>query len=219
MRNQEAFNYLNEFIEEELKTLKLDDLVESYSKDLEQSMNEIFSTDDTSSQLYYLTINLTSIENQYDNFAELFWIKQLPFNINIGIVDDSGHGLDHLILNTYLEFHDSYKLILYSSVNDEIRINPERHSIKFICMLGDQFIDSNCKMIYHASFLTFDYHDFKMMTKFVKLSLKQIKPQTEEEFYCCEKDGVVINFSKDPKSDSDFLIYSIYMFVKIHPEK
>ena len=168
MRNQEAFNYLNEFIEEEIKNLKLEELVDSYSKELEQSMKEIFTTDETSSQCYYLTINLPFIENQYDNFAELFWIKQLPFNINIGIVDESGHGLDHLILNTYLEFHDSYKLILYSSVSEDIRINPEKHSIKFICMLGDQFIDNNCKMIYHASFLTFDYHDFKTMTKFVR---------------------------------------------------
>jgi uncharacterized protein YbgA (DUF1722 family) len=170
MRNSEAYQSLSEFIDEELKSLDINMLVENYARDLEENMQEIFNMDDTQNENYYMHINLPKIENQYENFSELFWIKQLPFNINIGIVDETGHSnLETLVLNTYLEFHDSHKLILYSKVNDEIKINVERHSIKFICMLGDQIIDNFCKMIYHANFLTFDSADFKSMSAFVFL--------------------------------------------------
>ena len=120
-----------------------------------------------------MNINLPRIENQYENFSELFWIKQLPFNINIGIEEAEQFSLESLVFNTYLEFHDSHKLILYSSVHDEIKINFEKHSIKFACVLGDQIINNNCRKIYHANLLTFDINDFRSMTTFVKLILKK----------------------------------------------
>jgi hypothetical protein len=168
MRNKDAYYSLIEFIEDEIKNLDLNKLVDNYAYELEENMLEIFNTEDTPNEYYYLHINLPKIENQYENFCELFWIKQLPFNINIGIMEESGNAnMDTLVLNTYLEFHDSHKLILYSKVHDEIKINVERHSIKFICMLGDQIIDNNCRMIYHANFLTFDHNDFKQMSTFV----------------------------------------------------
>jgi hypothetical protein len=169
MRNREAYECLYDFIEEEIKNLDILKIVENFSNDLEENMHEIFNADDTQNDNYYLNINLPKIEHQYENFSELFWIKQLPFNINIGIVDETGHtNLETLVLNTYLEFHDSHKLIIYSKVHEEIKINTDRHSIKFICMLGDQIIDNFCRMIYHANFLTFDGNDFKSMSTFVR---------------------------------------------------
>jgi hypothetical protein len=172
MRNKEAYINLSDFIEEEIKALDIDKIVETYAVELEENMLEIFNTEDTPNDYYYLHINLPKIENQYENFSELFWIKQLPFNINLGIMEESGHSnLETLVLNTYLEFHDSHKLIIYSKVHDDIKINIDKHSIKFICMLGDQIIDNNCKMIYHANFLTFDHNDFKQMSTFVSITL------------------------------------------------
>lgn len=218
MRNKEAYSCLQDFIEEEIEKFNLKELIENYSVELEQNMSEIFNTEDTPIENYYLSISLPNIENQYDNFSELFWIKQLPFNINIGILDESGHSLDHLILNTYLEFHTNYKLILYSKVYEEIKINTEKHSIKFICMLGDQIIDCNCKMIYQAIFLTFDQNDFKNMTQFKK-------EKSDENFYKVEKDGVVINFIKDKNertsktNENIYILYSIYFYVNIKPSK
>ncbi len=168
MRNKETYNSLYEFVEEEVKSLDIQKVVEKYSFELEENMQQIFKMDDQSSENFYISINLPKIENQYENFTELFWIKQLPFNINLAIMEENGHSnLETLVLNTYLEFHDSHKLIIYSKVSEEIKINVERHSIKFICMLGDQIIDSYCRMIYHANFLTFDSSDFKTMTAFV----------------------------------------------------
>jgi hypothetical protein len=103
MRNSEAFENLNDFIEEEIKTMDIQKIVERYSNQLEENMQEIFNTDDNPTENYYMNINLPKIENQYENFAELFWIKQLPFNINLAIMDESGHSnLETLVLNSYL---------------------------------------------------------------------------------------------------------------------
>jgi len=171
MRNKEAYENLSDFIEEEFKNLNMVEIIEIYSKELEQNMSEIFNMDETPSDHYYMNINLPKIENQYENFSELFWIKQLPFNINIGIEEAEQFSLESLVFNTYLEFHDSHKLILYSSVHDEIKINFEKHSIKFACVLGDQIINNNCRKIYHANLLTFDINDFRSMTTFVNYFL------------------------------------------------
>lgn len=170
MRNKEAYISLRDFIAEEVESLDVNKIVENFSVELEENMLEIFNTEDTPSDYYYMQINLPRIENQYENFYELFWLKQLPFNINIGIMDENSHSnIDTLVLNTYLEFHDSHKLILYSKVNDDIKINIDRHSIKMFCMIGDQIIDNNCRTVYHANFLTFDHNDFKSMSTFVTL--------------------------------------------------
>lgn len=169
MRNRSAYLSLKDFIDEEIANLNIDTVIETYSNELEENMLEIFNTEDTPVDYYYMNINLPKIENLYENFYEIFWIKQLPFNINVGIMDESSHNnLDTLVLNTYLEFHDSHKLILYSMVHEEIKINIERHSIKLFCMLGEQIIDNNCRTVYHANFLTFDQNDFKSMVTFVK---------------------------------------------------
>lgn len=168
LRNKDAYDILIEFIDEEIKGLNLDNIITSYSNELEENMHEIFNSEDSPSEYYYLNINLPRIENQYENFTELFWIKQLPFNINIVLLEDNGHSnLDTLVLNTYLEFHDSQRLIVYSKLQEETKINIEQNSIKFICMLGDQIIDNSCRMINHANFLTFDHIDFRSMTSFV----------------------------------------------------
>jgi hypothetical protein len=212
MRNPQAYEQLKEFIEDELKQFNLMTLLENTAFEMDQSMSEIFSIEDSNPQSYFLQINLPGVDSQYDNYSEIFWIKQLPFNVNIGIIDEAGHTLEHVVLNTFLEFHDSNKVILYSKVNEDIRFNPEKLSIKLICMLGDIFIDNYSKMVHQASFLTFDIHDFKLMTKFTKAS-------TREEFYRVEKEGVVINFMKDTKLESEFLIYSILIYIKINPEK
>ena len=170
MRKGESYSPLNKFIDEEIKKTSVKDLIETYSKELEENIQEIFPQDDIPNDYYYLHINLPNIEKQYDHFSELFWIKQLPFNINLAIMENYGQSsYDTIVLNTYLEFHDSNRLILYSRVNNEIQINIKKHSIKFICMLGDQIIDHNCKMIYHANFLTFEYSDFKNLSSFVLL--------------------------------------------------
>jgi hypothetical protein len=169
MRNKETYFNLVDFVEEDVKALDVPRVVEKYSAELEENMQEIFNTEDNTQDNFYISINLPKIENQYENFTELFWIKQLPFNINLAIMDESGQSnLETLVLNTYLEFHDSHKLIIYSKLSEDIKINVDRHSIKFICMLGDQIIDNYCRMIYHANFLTFETNDFKSMSAFVK---------------------------------------------------
>jgi hypothetical protein len=83
MRNNDAYeNLLSDlnFIDEELKGLKVNEIVENYSKELEQNMSEIFNMDETPSDHYYMNINLPKIENQYENFSELFLaIALFPF--------------------------------------------------------------------------------------------------------------------------------------------
>ena len=43
MRNKEAYESLYDFIEEEFKNLNIVEIIESYSKELEQNMSEIFN--------------------------------------------------------------------------------------------------------------------------------------------------------------------------------
>ena len=75
-------------------------------------MVEIFNSDDNKNDNFFLHINLPKIENQYENYTELFWLKQLPFNINIQIMKGNEKRYD-LILNSFMEYRDAKNLLLY----------------------------------------------------------------------------------------------------------
>lgn len=211
MRNRESFNALEDFIQQEIKNINMKQIVADYAEKLEENMNEIFYYEDSRQDNFYLNINLPKIENQYENYTELFWLKQLPFNINI-MISNAHNARETFVLNTYLEYIDSKKLIIYSKPQGfaKISVNFDDQKIKFLCMLGEHFIDTKCKVINNTNSLTFDKTD--------QLATISINNET---YYKLEKDGVVIILTKNEKSkrENEYLIFSVYFGIKIRPEK
>lgn len=206
MRNRESFNSLDDFIKNEIKNIDMKKIVKDYAEKLEENMNEIFYYEDSRQDNYYLNINLPKIENQYENYTELFWLKQLPFNINLTLCTKANQKESH-VLNTYLEYVDAKKMTMAAKPQDSsaIYVNFDEQKIKFICMLGEHFIDTKCKVINNYNTLTFDSSD-KIF-------------ETKEKFYRMEKDGVVINFLKNEKKNNEYKIISVEFGIKIRPEK
>ena len=213
MRNKEAFDILYEsFIVNEINNINIEKIIKEYSENLEDSMLEIFNSDDNKNDNFFLHINLPKIENQYENYTELFWLKQLPFNINIQIMRGNEKRYD-LILNSFMEYIDAKNLLLYCKLQEEndIEINFDENDIKFLCILGNSNIDRSCKVINnYANFLTFGKSEFN----------QKIKSESHESYFKIEKEGVKFILSKkdNNKESKIYSIYSVYFSIKIHPE-
>ena len=213
MRNKEAYDILYDtFITDEIKNINIESIIIDYSEKLEDSMNEIFNSDDKNDN-YYLNINLPKIENQYENYSELFWLKQLPFNVNLLINRGNEKKLD-LFLNSYMEYIDAKTILLYSKLQEgtDIEIDFDEHEIKFVCTLGYSNIDRSCKVISnYTNFLTFGKSEFNQ-----KLIFKKGK----ETYFKIEKEGVTFIFTKKDKNleNGRYSIFSVYFSIKIHPE-
>lgn len=212
LRDPLAIEKFSESVEEELRDLNIPSLVEDFSEQLETNYKNTFPFDDNRNERYFLTINLPKVASIYNSYSEYYWIKQLPFNFNFGILNNENKHNNYRMLSAYLEYHDNNKLILYTKIYDVIKINIKTQSIKFICMIGDSTVDKNCRFTVTAEFLNFEPFDFKNMRSFSK-------GNQAEQFYKIEKEGVVINFKRELYSHdpSEFILYSIYAYVQIRP--
>ena len=209
MRNRESFNSLDDFIQKEIKNIDMKKIVKEYAEKLEENMNEIFYYEDSRQDNYYLTINLPKIENQYENYTELFWLKQLPFNVNVSVHTKTNTKESH-VLNTYLEYIDSKKLMMSAKPQEisPIVFNFNENKIKFFFMFGEHYIDTKCKVINNYNSLTFDNTD-KIIESVVK----------GEKYYRMEKDGVIIHLIKNERKENEYKISSIEFAIKIRPER
>ncbi len=214
MRNKEAFDLLNDnFINQEIQNIDVEKIIKDYSENLVDSMTEIFNSDDNKNDNYYLHINLPKIENQYENYSELFWLKQLPFNVNIHIMRGN-EKRQEAILNSYIEYIDGKNLLLYSKLQEgnNIEINFDENEIKFLCCLGYFNVDRACKLIPHyVNFLTFGSSEF----------IQKLKIESQNQTYFkIQKEGVtfILNKKDNNKDSKIYSIYSVYFSIKIHPE-
>ena len=107
LRNERSLSItdMQNFIDEELKELNIEKIVESYGEELEDSMCNEFanlSNDGRYNDNYFLTVNLSRLENQYEKINEFYWLKQLPFYVSIEIKNNNEQNT--LLLNTYMEY-------------------------------------------------------------------------------------------------------------------
>ena len=80
MRDNKIFEYLIDIINEEVNNIDFDKIVEDYAEEIPKSEFESFEIK-SENKKYFLTINLSKVDNNYHNYYEYFWLKQLPFNI------------------------------------------------------------------------------------------------------------------------------------------
>ena len=167
MKNEKLVNDLKSYIKKECEKINVKDVLNSYSFNMEHDINKIFPLEEGQGDYTYLNINLPHTVNQYNHMAEFFWIKQLPFNFNIIVMENFGqNNYESLLCDCYLEYDEiEDKLMLISHIKDNISFNIEKDSLKFICNLGEKIIDSNAKINLQGSMLTFDIKDFKNLKK------------------------------------------------------
>lgn len=239
MKNESYLTILHELINRELFNIDIKKIVLEYSDMAEKDTSKIFPNEDTNNTQnsinnnmcynnsnnnnpcffennYYMSINLPSIENQYSYYNEYYWLKQLPFNINIILVEYPGNCDYKSVLYSSLFEYDRISKRYYLSTyidNNNLIVNINKDLLKFICNLGEKTIDQNARFNLQGIILNFDSSDFKNMIK-----LKYIKcDNTVGYYYRVEKDGFVIEMDKI--NGSSYALKRVYFFVKITPDK
>jgi hypothetical protein len=209
MRNQKSFDNISSFIDKEIKNINVDKIITDYSNELKESMNEVFEDSENSEEKYFLTINITKVENQYENYDEFYFLKQLPFNIFISVTNSDKKDDNTLI--TYMEYHKNNNIELCGVPSDtkNITIDPRKQMIQIKCGLGKSFLDNKTGKINNDQSntgVTFNPND---MTNLVSnLNKKDIF-----SFY---KNGVTFSIKKN-KKDNNFTLFRVNLRVKINP--
>ena len=216
LRNQKSFDYLNEYIDKELNNMNLDKILEIYGNEIEKSMFEVFNYQENKEQNennYYLNINLPKIENQYDNFFEFFFIKQLPIHVCLSMysINDNKEKQEEPEFNSFMEYHDSNNIILYCEPRKLTSFNIKKQNLQFSCMLGKFFLDNkNCKTTSDDSgILEITANDFNKIEK--------ITNNNNDELYLINKKGVLIVVKINNKEKGIYTLNSISYKIKINP--
>ena len=220
MRNPKTFDTISEIIDRELKEIDVDKIINDYSNELKQSMNEVFEdSDKTDKNKYFLKINLTKIENQYDNYNEFYFLKQLPFSIWCSISsatkESNADKKEEYTLVTYMEYHKNNSIQLCGMPQEKknILFDPLKQKIQIKCYLGNNIVDNKtCKSLNDANYqgIIFNKDD---MASIIDIS-KSIK--TTKEIINLNKNGVNIVFKKN-KNDNTYTLVKIVLGVKINP--
>ena len=214
MRNQKSFEFLNEYIDKELNSMDLDKVIEQYGNEIEKSMLDVFNYEENKEQNenYYLNINLAKIENQYDNFFEFFFIKQLPIHVYLKMNSiDNKEKQEESEFNSFMEYHDANNIILYSEPRKLTSFNIKKQYLQFSCMLGKFFIDNkNCKTTTDDSgIIEVTSDDFNKVEK--------IPQNNNDELFTVNKKGVIIVIKTNNKEKGIYTLISISIPVKINP--
>lgn len=166
IKHETFINIFTKEIENEANKINIEEIIEGYTQEIDVDMNKVFPLEDSQCDYPYLNINLPHTESQYNHTAEFFWIKQLPFNFSILVMENFGqNNYESLLCDCYLEEDSDKRLMLVSHIRDEIKFNIQKDSLKFICNLGEKIIDQNAKINIQGSMLTFDIKDFKELKK------------------------------------------------------
>ena len=209
MRNQKAFDTLSGYIDKELENINVDQIINDYSKELKESMNEVFEDSDNSEQKYFLTINITKIENQYENYNEFYFLKQLPFNIYCSISSDQEKKVDNTLI-TYMEYHKNNSIQLCGIPLDTTNINldPRKQMIQIKCGLGKSFIDNKNAKVNNDQTNTGVIFNPNDMTNLINLNKK--------DNIIIYKNGIIVSLKRN-KKDNNFALVKVVIGVKINP--
>ena len=212
MRNQKAFDCMSEYIDKEIKEINVDNIVNEYANELKESMSEVFEDSEDSENKYFLIINLTKIENQYENYNEFYFIKQLPFSISFSLSNSpNSEKRDDSILIAYFEYHKNNNLELCGVPLDtnSIILDPRKHIITIRCGLGKTFIDNKtCKSSNDLTNIGLIFNTNDM--------INLIKNPEKKEIFTIYKNGITI-YLKKGKKDNTFSLFKVVIRVKINP--
>ena len=213
MRNQKAFDCMAEYIDREIKNINIDNIINEYSNELKESMSEVFDDDENNDNKYFLKINLTKIENQYENYNEFYFIKQLPFNISFSLANSPNDKKDEILIS-YFEYHKNNMLQLCGVPSElsNIVIDPKKQIITIKCGLGKNIIDNknsktnsdptNTGLIFNSTDMAYLYNNLKKLDK--------------KNNFVLYKNGVTILLKK-AKKDNFFALDKVIINVKINP--
>ena len=216
MRNQKAFDCMSDYIDKEIKEINVDKIVNDYSKQLKESMSEVFEDNENSENKYFLKINLTKIENNYENYNEFYFLKQLPFNIYISLSNSpNSDKKDDNTLITYFEYHQNNNLQLCGvplESNNEINLDPRKQIITIKCGLGKNFIDyKTCR-----SSSDINNNSIIFNTSDMNNLINSLKNDEKKDNFTLYKKGITI-FLKKGKKDNSLSLSKVVLNVKINP--
>ena len=207
MRDNKIFEYLIDIINEEVNNIDIDKIVEDYAEEIPKSEFESFETKNEN-QKYFLTINLSKVDNNYHNYYEYFWLKQLPFNIILTSFENK-EKKDEYNLNIYMEYNDINDISFRcDGLNNQKLIFDESIStIQLTFFLGIIAINKNCNSRNNSINLTFSLKE--MMKKIIHHDIKK-------NIFILNKDG--INFTLKKEGEHIFILENIFFNINIRPE-
>ena len=218
MRNKNSFDFVSEFIDNELNNLNIDKIIDDYSKELKEDMIDLFEDKEISDKKYFMKINLPKIENMCDIYNEFYFLKQLPFNIRVSITNLKDQEIkEDIILTTYMEYHKKNKIELCGMplLKEDIIIKPKDNKISIRIALGKFFVDKTCNLINDNINLTDLIINSNDMSELIKDSENNKGENIyKKKEFLINKNGVLIYFKK---LENIFHLKKIIVKVKINP--
>ena len=209
MRDPIIYDYLIDIINKEVDNINIDEIIEQYGNQMNESMIESFKIKEEQKKKFYLTINLSQIYNRYNFYYEYFWIKQLPFNVVLQTIEEKDQR-NEFILNNYMEY-DCNKIIIISQpqYTQKIIFDDSISGIQIICFLGRITINKNSSAISNASnFLTF----------YINEILKEMTPYDKSKnIFQFQKDGINLVL-KQIDNQNSFILEKIFFNIIIRPD-
>ena len=219
MRNKNSFDFVSEFIENELNNLNIDKIIEDYSKELKEEMMDLFEDKEISDKKYFMKINLPKIENMYNIYNEFYFLKQLPFNIRVSITNLKNQELkEDIILITYMEYHKKNKIELCGMplMKNDIIIKPKDNKISIRIALGKFFVDNKtCNLLndnINMTDLIINTNDMQELIKDSENNKGENVYKIKE--YIINKNGAYIYFKK---IENLFHLTKVIINIKINP--
>ena len=209
MRDEKIYSFLIDIIKKEAEKTDICKLVEEYEVIMKSSLKDIFDLSEERSKKFYLTINLSEINDKYSYYYEYFWIKQLPLNVVVQKIEDNFKRVEFQI-NNYLEYNIDENIIkMVCKVPENQKISIDNNTgIQIICFLGRLSLNKNCNVINNASnFLALSYKDI----------LKNIVPYRNiKNIFLLKKDGINIILTR-PENSIVFYLDKIFFNIQILP--
>jgi hypothetical protein len=139
----------------------------------------------------------------YDIYEEFYFLKQLPFNIWVSIVNAKNiDKKEDIILVTYMEYHKKNNIELCGMPlgNKEIEFTPKKNNILIRIALGKFFVDNKtCNLIIDNSINNLT--DFILNVNDMYDLIKDSENKTDEnidtkKIYLINKNGVFVYFKR-----------------------
>ena len=155
-----------------------------------------------------MTLNLSKVENNYHNYYEYFWLKQLPFNIVLTSFDNKEKKAEYN-LNNYMEYNGINNISFRCDCqnNQKITLDETISTIQLTFFLGKIAINKNCNSRNNIINLTFSLKE--MMKKIIHHDIKK-------NILILYKEG--INFTLKKNDEQSFILENIFFNINIRPE-
>ena len=225
MQNQRTFDFISDFIDNELNNLNMDNIIDEYSQKLKEDMGQIFENKENSDKKYFLKINLPKTESMYDIYDEFFFLKQLPFNIWVSLINAKNiDKKDDIILITYMEYHQKNNIELCGIPPDneeDILFIPKKQNLSIKIALGKFFVDNKtCCIINENNVSINNLSDFILNSSDLYEIINDLEKNADEnniekKVYTINKNGVNIYLQKHKNSVK---IIKVIIKIKINPE-